>query len=86
MEKRESCSFQQNANEQRITELEDHRFADATAIINSGEKYQWILKLMGETWKRNKFYTVSNYLPKKYALVMNGAKATLQRRKLAGLS
>lgn len=36
---------------------------------------------MGETWKRNRFYTVSNYLPKKYALVMNGAKATFTAEK-----
>lgn len=43
-------------------------------------------KLMGETGKRNKFYIVSNDLPMKYALIINGTKATLQQRKLAELS
>lgn len=50
----------------RTAESENHHFADAAAMINSGQKYQWILKLMGETRKRNKFYMVLNHLPMNY--------------------
>lgn len=66
----------------RTTESENHNFADATAMINSGQKYQWILKLMGETRKRNKFYMVLTHLPVNYTLTMEGEKATLRQRKL----
>lgn len=66
----------------RTTESENHHSADATAMINSGQKYQWILKLMGETRKRNKFYMVLNHLPMNYTLTMEGEKATLRQRKL----
>lgn len=59
---------------ERNMELENHHLS--TIVTDLGKHHQWILKLVGESMRRNSIFTVSRDLTMRYTLTTKGKTGT----------